>query len=110
MMKRRLITVLAVAAMMLGAMVVPAMAGPTCSDVLPIENHGQHIIGDYVLGVGHDSLDWPPAGQVGDTGVNNGVAVSGGPGPGHFTVDGLAPGASFCTNRAEFTTPGPFTD
>jgi hypothetical protein len=86
----------------------PAVAGPTCSDstIIDVENHGQHIIGDYVTGVGHGDLEWPPAGQVGGGG---GVVVKGGPGPGfHFTIDGLAPGASFCTDRAPFTTPTKF--
>jgi hypothetical protein len=85
----------------------PAVAAPTCADMMGIANHGQHIIGDYVTGVGHADLEWPPAGQVGGGG---GVAVKGGPGPGfHFTIDGLAPGASFCTDRAPFTTPKKFS-
>lgn len=85
----------------------PAVAGPTCSDTLGIATHGQHIIGDYVTGASHGALDWPPAGQVGGGG---GVAVKGGPGPGgHFEVVGLAPGASFCTDRAPFTTPKKFS-
>jgi hypothetical protein len=73
----------------------PAVAAPTCSDseIIDVQNHGQHIIGDYVTGVGHSALDWPPAVQIGGGG---GVALKGGPGPGfHFTIEGLAPGASF---------------
>ena len=84
--------------------------GPTCSDFFGAEdliaNHGQHIIGDYVTGVGHGALDWPPNGQVGGGG---GAAVPGAAAAhGHFDMPGLAPGASFCTGRAAFTTPGPF--
>jgi hypothetical protein len=91
-------------ALLLVGLAGPAAAGPTCSGVLPVEVHGQHIIGDYVTGVGMTNLDWPPAGQVGGGG---GVAIKGGPGPGfHFQL-GLAPGASFCTDRAPFTVPEP---
>jgi hypothetical protein len=73
---------------------------PTCSDALDIEVHGQHVIGDYVTGIGHEDLDWPP----GDDGIgqtvaeNGGVAVRGGPGPGFHFEHGVAPGASFCTD------------
>jgi hypothetical protein len=87
----------------------------TCNDALGsgIVVHGQHIVGDYVTGLGGifgDGLQWPPAGQVGEAvSANGGAALPGGPGPGfHFTVDGLAPGASFCNEQAHpngFTTP-----
>ncbi|MCH7583713.1 MAG: hypothetical protein IH941_00970 [Acidobacteria bacterium] len=109
---KRMITILALAGTMVLAAAPTAFAGdPTCSDVFgeddPIANHGQHVVGDYVTGIGHEALGWPPEGQVGGGG---GVALAGGPGPGfHFTIEGLAPGASFCTDRAAFTTPGPFT-
>lgn len=75
-----------------------ASAAPTCSDTLGISNHGQHVVGDYVTGIGHDPMGWPPAGQVGATvAANGGAAVPGGPGPGFHFVHGFAPGASFCT-------------
>lgn len=87
----------------------------TCSGALGsgIVVHGQHIVGDYVTGLGGifgDGLQWPPAGQVGDAVKENGGAlIPGGPGPGfHFTIDGLAPGASFCNEQAHpngFNTP-----
>lgn len=88
----------------------------TCSGLGGIEVHGQHIIGDYVTGVGGigGGLVWPPAGQVGAAIRANGggAAVPGGPGPGfHFTIPGLAPGASFCNEQAHangFTTPAHF--
>lgn len=75
-------------------------ADPTCSDVLAIEVHGQHIIGDYVTGIGHGELDWPPSGsEIGEAvSANGGVAVRGGPGPGFHFPNGFAPGASFCTD------------
>lgn len=73
---------------------------PTCSDVLDIEVHGQHVIGDYVTGIGHEGLDWPPSGSdIGQTvAENRGVVVRGGPGPGFHFENGIAPGASFCTD------------
>jgi hypothetical protein len=73
---------------------------PTCSDALGIEVHGQHVIGDYVTGIGHDNLDWAPSGRnIGETvGANHGVAIEGGPGPGFHFENGVAPGASFCTD------------
>lgn len=71
---------------------------PTCSTTLGIAVHGQHVVGDYVAGIGHDNLDWPPAGGlVGDAvSANGGAAVPGGPGPGFHFPNGFAPGASFC--------------
>lgn len=76
----------------------PALAdGPTCSDVLDIDTHGQHVIGDYVTGQGHGDLGWPPDGSVGQqVSANGGVALAGGPGPGFHFENGFAPGASFC--------------
>ena len=70
---------------------------PTCSDTLGIEVHGQHVVGDYVTGLGHD-LSWPPSGQQIGQAVssNGGAAVPGGPGPGFHFEFGVAPGASFC--------------
>src|SRR5262245_35760294 len=59
-------------------------ASPTCSDTLGIAVHGQHIVGDYVTGVGSEDFDWPPGGSNIGTIVsdNGGAAVPGGPGPG----------------------------
>jgi hypothetical protein len=73
---------------------------PTCSDTLPIEVHGQHVIGDYVTGLGHDEMGWPPnEADIGETVASNGgVVVRGGPGPGFHFDYGVAPGASFCTD------------
>jgi len=92
-----------------------ASADPTCSD-LDIAVHGQHIVGDYVTGLGGigGGIDWPPSGEVGEAVSDNGGAlVPGGPGPGfHFTIPGLAPGASFCNPQAHpngFETPEHFS-
>jgi len=93
-----------------------AAGSPTCSD-LGIAVHGQHIIGDYVTGLGAilpgtGTLDWPPAGEVGQTvSANGGPVITGGPGPGFHFMEGLPPGASFCLEQAHpngFTIPGPF--
>jgi hypothetical protein len=102
-------------ALALGGGTATAHDSATCSGALGsgIVVHGQHIVGDYVTGLGGifgDGLQWPPAGQVGAAVKQNGGAlIPGGPGPGfHFTIDGLAPGASFCNEQAHpngFNTP-----
>lgn len=82
-----------------------ATASPTCSTELSIATHGQHIVGDYVSGIGHTELDWPPrGGVVGDAVAGGGAAVAGGPGPGFHFPNGFAPGASFCNDQA--SSPG----
>lgn len=103
------------AAAVLPAGGVMAHGSATCHEALGsgIEVHGQHIVGDYVTGLGGifgDGLTWPPKGQVGASiGGNGGAVMPGGPGPAfHFTIDGLAPGASFCNEQAHpngFNTP-----
>ena len=101
-----------------GAFLLPsevASADPTCSGLGGIETHAQHVIGDYVTGLGGigGGIDWPPSGEVGEAVSDNGGAlVPGGPGPGfHFTIEGLPPGASFCNPQAHpngFDTPDQF--
>jgi len=73
---------------------------PTCSDKLPLENHGQHIVGDYVTGLGGIGGGiWPfIRGTVGNAIAAIGAIVPGGPGPGFHFPNGFAPGASFCTD------------
>lgn len=91
--------------------------GPACSE-LGLATHGEHIIGDYVTGIGGvgGAMGWPPNGQVGQAVRNNGGAlVPGGPGPGFHFPNGFAPGASasFCNSNAHpngFTIPGPFAE
>jgi hypothetical protein len=101
----------------------PANAGsPTCADIFEsgIVVHGQHIVGDYVTGVGAvlnldgidgNSLTWPPSGQVGQVvAANGGAFLPGGPGPAFHFIEGLPPGASFCLVQAHpngFVIPGP---
>ena len=79
-----------------------AQAAPTCSTTLGIAVHGQHIIGDYVSGIGGPSLGWPPGGGVvGATTGGEGAAVPGGPGPGFHFPNGFSPGASFCLSQSQ---------
>jgi hypothetical protein len=73
---------------------------PTCSEEMGIANHGQHIVGDYVTGIGHEEMGWSPAGQVGQAIAGSGAAIPGAPAAkGHFLA-GIAPGASFCTGSS----------
>lgn len=79
-------------------------AGPTCAGLGALQNHGQHVVGDYVTGTGgiDGTLAWPPAGQVGGpVGGGGGAAVPGGPGPGFHFPAGFAPGASFCLMQSQ---------
>lgn len=100
-MKRAMTTAIALVALTVGAM--PALAqghGPTCSGIVG-EVHGHHVVADYVFGIGHGEMAWPPAGQ-GD--ASGGAVLPGGPGPGFHFSNGFAPGASFCI--AESQSPG----
>ena len=82
-----------------GLALPPDNASPTCSDTMGITNHGQHIVGDYVMGTGSGDLQFPPAGDVGQVvSENGGAAVPGGPGPAFHFPNGIAPGASFCND------------
>lgn len=84
---------------------VPAGAGaaePTCATTLGIANHGEHIVADYITAIGRDNMEWPPAGEVGETvSENGGAAVPGAAGPGSHFVNGFAAGASFCLLQSE---------
>lgn len=74
--------------------------GPTCSDVgLAVEVHGQHIVRDYVVGPLRADADAPVGGIIGGDG---GAHLPGGPGPASHFRDGVAPGASFCTDSNSF--------
>lgn len=96
-------SVLAACAVGLVAATVPAPAsadGPTCSETLGIANHGEHIVADYVTGLGRGNVGWPLNGDVGEATGGDGAAVPGGPGPGFHFLNGVAPGASFCVDSA----------
>ena len=96
---RRLVLVAALGALVaMGAAGSVAAAGPTCSEEMGIAVHGQHIVGDYVIGT--SLSEWPPAGNVGAAVAGRGAAVHGGPGPGFHFPEGFAPGASFCNGQS----------
>lgn len=95
----RRLPVLALTAALISFPVQAHAEGPTCSTELGIEAHGQHIVGDYVMGTGHAG-PWPPR-EVGQSIGGSGVAVPGGPGPGFHFANGFAPGASFCNDQAK---------
>jgi len=102
--KARLLHAIAVVFIAVGGFGIADVSadGPTCSANFGIATHGQHIIGDYVTGIGGigGPLSWPPKkGVVGAANkVNGGAAVPGGPGPGFHFSEGFAPGASFCVD------------
>lgn len=99
---RRTVSLGGLAVLALSVLAAPsAWASPTCSAELGIVVHGQHIVGDYITGIGHTELDWPPSGGVvGGAIGGEGVVVPGGPGPGFHFPNGFAPGASFCVDQA----------
>ena len=86
-------------------------AEPPCASTLDSANHGQHVVGDYVTGIGHESMDWPPSSEDvgGTTSSNGGAALPGGPGPGFHFPNGFSPGASFCLDQSNSpgAHPGP---
>ncbi|HEX6336972.1 MAG TPA: hypothetical protein VFZ85_08465 [Jiangellaceae bacterium] len=95
------------------AVVVPASvatADATCSSTLEIANHGEHIVADYITGLGREAMEWSPSGGVvGQSLAGTGAAVPGAPGPGSHFVNGFAPGASFCLDQSQSpgAHPGP---
>jgi hypothetical protein len=95
---------------LLSLLIVPSIgsfslvsADPTCSGTLGIAVHGQHIVGDYVSGIGHGPLAWPPSGGVVGQATSGagGAVVPGGPGPGFHFPNGFSPGASFCLTQSQ---------
>ena len=103
---RKIILGAAVALATVAATGVPASAGePMCVEFFGgnLANHGQHILGDYVTGIGHEGV-WPmPAGQVGTTVSENGGALL--PGQSGIMKHGASPGASFCNGSNSPTSP-----
>ena len=77
-----------------------AASGPTCAELLGMANHGEHVLGLYVVGGSLSLGYWPPAGGVGESVSGDGAAIPGGPGPGYHVPNGFAPGASFCVDAA----------
>ena len=112
---------LAIAAMVAGgltlAAAVPASAsGPTCEGLLldPDQgiyaewvNHGDHVVGDYLIGndVGEGTGDWPPSGgEVGDAVRGGGPELPGASGIHKHGGGTVPPGASFCLEQANSPT------
>lgn len=79
-------------AMVIAGMPAALAHGPTCADfgALDVENHGQHVVRDYVKGENQSAA--------------GGAILPGGPGPGFHFANGFAPGASFC--NAQSQSPG----
>jgi hypothetical protein len=80
------------------ASIASAHGDSTCGNLFGYP-HGYHIVADYVTGegsefLGQPGIEWPP------TGLNarGGAVLPGGPGPAFHFVNGVAPGASFCTD------------
>jgi len=104
--KSKLVSAFAAALLVGGGLGAQSAAGdPTCAGVGALAVHGQHIIGDYVTGIGgiNGNLAWPPKGGVVGTATsaNGGPVVRGGPGPGFHFPNGVPPGASFCVPQAQ---------
>ena len=100
--RQRLVAV-AVALAMIVAIVLYSTAtaqAARCTDFAGgWNNHGQHVIGNYVLGedIGTD-IGWPPT-DVGQAIGGSGAAAPGAPGSeGHRAI---GPGASFCPSPAQ---------
>ncbi len=91
-----------IAAALIATPAAALAAEPTCTEQLGTATHGEHVLYDYIIGIGRDSdASWPPSGGiVGDVlGDAGGALVPGAPGPVHMS-HGFAPGASFCTGSA----------
>ena len=107
-MRRVAFLVVVVALMTLGLAGTALAADPTCVEFFDTEfgddiaNHGQHVVGDYVTGIGHNDIVWPPAGEGG----GGAAFLPGGPGAGGH-LPGTQPGASFCVPQAESTDSPP---
>ena len=80
--KRRLVMILAVVAMVMGAMAPASAGGTACAgwNGTGWANHGSHITGDYVGG-------------------SDGNA--GGGAPAHFHAEAFTPGATFCNQHGQ---------
>jgi hypothetical protein len=112
----KIIRAAAAAAALVGLVIAsgaaPAGAAPNCVDYFAqnfdsaISNHGQHIVGDYVMGTGHthDGAAWPWPGDVGATIGGSGASNPGAPG---IQEHPFPPGASFCNgSNSPTSAPG----
>ena len=99
---RRVVVAAVIAAMLVLGLAPAAMAGePTCAGLGETgwENHGTHIIEQYIIDGDFDALTGNPSDELGGGQVDSTkvVANAGKAGKGHLAA-GVAPGASFCTD------------
>lgn len=99
-MRRRLLALATAGALAIAVAAPVAASDPTCADALGIANHGEHVLGLYVVGGSIALGYWPPSGGVGQYIAGEGASLPGGPGPAFHFPNGFAPGASFCTDSA----------
>ena len=109
-MKRRLTLALATLTLSLTLAAPVAAASPTCAEMMGIANHGEHVLGLYVVGGSLALGYWPPTGGVGQYIGGEGADLPGGPGPTFHFVNGFQPGASFCNETAQSPTSPPGRD
>jgi hypothetical protein len=106
-MRRRILALAAAGALAIGVSAPVAAADPTCADMMGIANHGEHVLGLYVVGGSLALGYWPPTGGVGQLIGGDGAALPGGPGPTFHFINGFQPGASFCVDGAQSPTSPP---
>jgi len=104
-MRRRLLSMAAAGALALAVSAPVAAADPTCAEMMGIANHGEHVLGLYVVGGSLALGYWPPEGGVGQYVGGEGAALPGGPGPTFHFINGFQPGASFCVDSQSPTSP-----
>jgi hypothetical protein len=106
-MRRRILSLAMAGALAIGISAPVAAADPTCADLMGIANHGEHVLGLYVVGGSLALGYWPPTGGIGDLIAGYGAALPGGPGPTFHFLNGFQPGASFCVIDAQSPTSPP---
>ena len=106
-MRRRILSLAIAGALAIGISAPVAAADPTCADLMGIANHGEHVLGLYVVGGSLALGYWPPEGGMGQYIGGVGAALPGGPGPTFHFINGFQPGASFCVPGASSPTSPP---
>jgi hypothetical protein len=109
-MRRRILSLAIAGALAIGISAPVAAADPTCADMMGIANHGEHVLGLYVVGGSLALGYWPPSTadqSIGSLIGGSGAALPGGPGPTFHFINGFQPGASFCVPGAESPTSPP---
>jgi hypothetical protein len=106
-MRRLMLSGVIAGALAIGMTAPVAASDPTCADLMGIANHGEHVLGLYVVGGSLALGYWPPTGGIGDLIAGEGAALPGGPGPTFHFLNGFQPGASFCVIGAQAPTSPP---